>query len=241
MIEFTFLGANGSLQEKGSGNTSLIVGDGCFSVMIDVSVNLFAAVEADVDALILTHEHIDHIYALPSLLHQMWLSGRKKPLCIYCNSGISGLVNGLIDIFSLRQKKGIFEIKTDFCRSFSIGSLDFEMFCTEHTSNSRGVVVRQDLLKLVYTGDTPPIENPPESLYGADVLIHEANSVTEKKKPDHSSGLDAALLAVKTGAKKLVLCHLPKGDGEKEKILTEASSVFKDVCLPEVMKRYRIG
>ena len=74
MIEFRFLGANGSCQDADSGNTALLLNGTDGAVCVDLSCNIAAAVDADVDAVILTHEHIDHIYALPSLVHQLWLS-----------------------------------------------------------------------------------------------------------------------------------------------------------------------
>ena len=50
---------------------------------------------------LLTHEHIDHVYALPSLLHHLWLGGRAKALDIYIPEGMEPLVNGLIDLFGI--------------------------------------------------------------------------------------------------------------------------------------------
>jgi len=34
---------------------------------------------------LITHTHIDHIYALPSLLHQLWLMDRREPLVVLGN------------------------------------------------------------------------------------------------------------------------------------------------------------
>ena len=78
MLEVEFLGINGSIQERDSGNTSLIVKSDLVSIIVDVSANIQEAVKSDIDIVILTHWHIDHVYALPSLLHQLWLKGRKK-------------------------------------------------------------------------------------------------------------------------------------------------------------------
>ena len=69
-------------------------------------------VNAGVDAVILTHEHIDHVYGLPSLLHQMWIAGRRKALDIYVPKGLEGLADGLIQLFGIREKKNMFEIRT---------------------------------------------------------------------------------------------------------------------------------
>lgn len=247
MLKYVFLGANGSMQEEGSGNTSLLFSDGVSSLLVDASVNIHAAVEANIDAVVITHEHIDHMYALPSLLHQLWLSKRTKPLVIICPDGVRSMVNGLIDNFAIRSKKGIFDIVFETADHNRVGSMDIEFFKTVHTPNSVGMVVGEatggnleNTKKVVYTCDTAPMENPKDSLpacaFGPDVLIHETNSVSNVRKPDHSSGLDAARLALDLDAKRLVLCHLPKGDAAKQAILEEARSLYPKAELPIVMK-----
>lgn len=64
MLKLIFLGANGSIQERDSGNTSLLFSDGTSAILVDASVNLYAAIEAQIDAVVLTHEHIDHMLSL---------------------------------------------------------------------------------------------------------------------------------------------------------------------------------
>ena len=65
MAEFIFLGANCSSQDLDNGNTSLLVkGTDGACVLVDVSCNLALPVDACADVIVLTHEHIDHVYAL---------------------------------------------------------------------------------------------------------------------------------------------------------------------------------
>ena len=77
MLNFMFLGTNGSMQGD-EGNTSLLFKGSRGTVLVDASCGLGRAVAADVDAVVLTHEHIDHVYGLPSLIHQLWLSGHLR-------------------------------------------------------------------------------------------------------------------------------------------------------------------
>ncbi len=238
MLKFVFLGANGSIQERDSGNTSLLFSDGTSSFLVDASVNIFTAVEAQIDAIVLTHEHIDHMYALPSLLHQLWLQKRTKPLRIICPDGIRPMINGLIDNFSIRAKKGIFDIIFETAGENRVGEMALSFFKTVHTANSVGLVVEEGTTKVVYTCDTAPIEadSLPACAFGPDVLIHETNSLSGVRKPDHSGGLEAANLAVELGAKRLILCHLPKGAAAKQAILTEAQTIYKNAELPSVLE-----
>ena len=94
------------------------------------------------------HEHIDHVYALPSLLHHLWLGGRAKALDIYIPEGMEPLVNGLIDLFGIRTKSNMFEIRIHTEAAFDIGALHVTEFPTDHTDTSIGIVVELSLIHI---------------------------------------------------------------------------------------------
>lgn len=244
MLKFKFLGVNGSVQDPDSGNTSLLVFGKEGSLAVDLSCNLAAAVEAGIDAVILTHEHIDHVYGLASLLHQLWLGGRNKALDIYIPNGMEWLVNGLIDMFGIRQKKNMFEIRICADTVFDIGAMHVTAFSTDHTDTSIGVVIEEGEDKLVYTCDTRPVKDVPFIMNGAQVLIHEASGVMKDEdmlvKKGHSSAADAGKLAQRLMVRKLYLCHLPKGEEAKAEILGEARTKFREAYIPDVLEEIAV-
>ena len=240
MLRFTFLGANGSIQGPLSGNTSVFIRGARGCVAVDLSVNLSVLTAADVDAVILTHEHIDHIYALPSLLHQLWIGGRKKELIIHLPSGMEELTAGLMDLFGIRRKRGIFDIRLCTDPAFQVGTTTFTLFPTDHTGASVGVAAEEEGDRLVYTSDTRPIKEIPAAMRGAKVLIHEASGVSADEeiliKKGHSSGADAGRLAGGLGVRKLYLCHLPTGEDARSAVLEDARKYFPESHLPEILK-----
>ena len=143
MLKLIFLGVNGSLQDTDSGNTSLLLMGRKGSLAVDLSCNIGTLVNAGVDAVILTHEHIDHVYGLPSLLHQMWIAGRRKALDIYVPKGLEGLADGLIQLFGIREKKNMFAIRMHTEPVFCVGTMKVTTFPTDHTEVSIGVVVEE--------------------------------------------------------------------------------------------------
>ncbi|MGM9601635.1 MAG: MBL fold metallo-hydrolase [Faecousia sp.] len=244
MIEFTFLGINGSVQEPEYGNTALLISGQTGVLAVDLSCNLSALTNADIDAVILTHEHIDHVYGLPSLIHQLWLRGRTRALDIYMPQGLENLVNGLLDLFGIRSKPKMFEIRLRTEASFAVGSLSIRTFRTDHTGTSLGIVVEAGGKKLIYTGDMRPMSVFPAEFEGADVLIHEASG-TESEEPTlirkgHSSGADAGKAAKALGVKRLYLCHLPQGDTRKQKVLQEAERMFPLSQIPDILETYSL-
>lgn len=241
MAEFIFLGANGSVQEQNSSNTSLLFKDEKGSFMIDAST-VYRAVEEDIDMLFITHSHIDHIYALPSFLHQAWLTGRTKPLTIVAPKGIIETIDNLINLFSIREKKNIFEINVIENGTHMVGNMKIVTFKTDHTDSSIGMVIEENNKRVVYTCDTRPLTVINDNFYDSEYLIHETSGLFKDEetliKKGHSSSHDAAIVAKETRAKKLLLCHLPKGNDKKEAILKEARETFSNSELPKINEEY---
>ena len=239
MLNFMFLGTNGSMQGD-EGNTSLLFKGSRGTVLVDASCGLGRAVAADVDAVILTHEHIDHVYGLPSLIHQLWLSGRRRALDICVPAGMEEFVHRFLEVFSLQEEKNMFDFRIRTGRQFSVGSMEITLFSTEHTETSVGLVVREGEDRVVYTSDTRPIREILPCMAGAQVLIHEASGCEAEEeilwKKGHSSGADAARLAERLGVGRLYLCHLPETQELRKKVLEEASAIFSSACIPPVGK-----
>ena len=112
----SFLGYANSVQHIDSGNVSICVSSSNFNLLIDVSgAPIMEMKKAHVDPMclsmiLLTHSHIDHMYALPSLIHQLWLMGKRDPLIILSNEETIKVAKQLCEAFSLSQKKGMFTI-----------------------------------------------------------------------------------------------------------------------------------
>ncbi|MGC8652299.1 MAG: ribonuclease Z [Candidatus Micrarchaeia archaeon] len=85
-------------------------------------------------------------------------------------------------------------------------------------------------LKIVYIADTRPTQGVVVAARGADLLIHEATfSASEAglaKERKHSTSEEAARIAKKAGAKRLVLMHISARYKSTAKILKESRSIF---------------
>jgi ribonuclease Z len=88
-------------------------------------------------------------------------------------------------------------------------------------------------LKVLYTGDTAPFPGMEKLAKGCDAIIHEctfsAGMEKDAHRKGHSTSLDAAALAAKSGAKTLILTHIsPRYAKGREKALEdEARKRFK--------------
>ncbi|MCX6774039.1 MAG: ribonuclease Z [Candidatus Micrarchaeota archaeon] len=95
------------------------------------------------------------------------------------------------------------------------------------------VTTRTKGMKIVYSGDTMPFEGLAKIVKDADILIHECtfdeSLEQEAHKRRHSTVKDAAVLAKKAKAKKLILTHFsPRYSREDEPmLLQQARKHFK--------------
>ncbi|MFB6110064.1 MAG: ribonuclease Z [Halodesulfurarchaeum sp.] len=85
--------------------------------------------------------------------------------------------------------------------------------------------------RVLYTGDTRPVESVERAAADADLLIHDATFAEGERdrarKTAHSTAREAAGLAGRAGAKHLVLTHIsPRYAGDTGTLLSEARDAF---------------
>jgi ribonuclease Z len=257
-MNLTFLGISGGVQSRDSGNVSFFVTEDKTSILAEVSGNPAGALTAcsvnpaELDAILLSHGHVDHIYALPSLLHNMWLLKRSRPLLIFANLPTLETARSLCAVFGLDKKTGMFGVEwTVFPKqAIALGPFMLETFPTMHGVPALGFVLSAGGRKLAYFTDTAPLTYSPLSVIGANAVIHEAGGVEADEgtlnAQGHSSGRQAALATEKLTLTRqdpptLFLCHLPPDPEKKVAILTEARFIHPgQTLIPTLFSPYTI-
>ncbi len=92
--------------------------------------------------------------------------------------------------------------------------------------------------KIVYTGDTRPIERTVEISRDADLLIHDASFTSDLQdwaiQTKHSTAREAAEIAKKANVRMLILTHVSaRYSKDATPLLKEAKDVFKNVKVAE--------
>lgn len=84
--------------------------------------------------------------------------------------------------------------------------------------------------KIVYTGDTKPLDKVKEVARDADVLIHDSTFSIELRdkaiEQGHSTAYDAAKIALEANVKTLILTHFSSRYKDLSKLVEEAKSIF---------------
>ncbi len=211
------LGSGPALASPTRDNTSFLFESPAGSLFIDCAGSPFhKLLKAGGDAerlrgLVLTHAHRDHIYGLSSLVHELWLFGRREVLHIYANAHTQEVARALLDVFNLREKPVPLEFhlipdKEGFLL------LENDLYVV-HTSPVRHqvptvavkITSRMNNKVVVYSADTSPCPELVGMAKGADLLFQECS--VEEVHPFHCTPQQVGEIAGETNVGEVILVH----------------------------------
>lgn len=213
------LGTGASVTDAHRTTTMIAFSKGNDTVLVDCGGDVLQrAMQAgipveNIRAVILTHEHPDHVGGWALLVEKLWLHGRREPIPVYGPHEALDQAERNFAIYDTSQWKGVpdahwkpvpLEAGVEFLR---IGDLKFSGTPGNHGVPCMAVrVANEETGKSVcYSSDTRPSAMIAELASGCDILVHEANG----ENPVHSTPDDAAEIARDAGCGHLVLVHLP--------------------------------
>lgn len=233
-MKVTVLGASGSWPDRGTALSGYLVEDDGYSLWVDCGSGTMANLQkyigiADVDAMLITHEHADHCVDVYPLFYARYYNRQGEdhmPLYIP-----KGLDTRMMSLLSEESVEG-FHIGFDVHEivggeAFEVGPFRVAAHAMEHLGlPALGYRIASDGVALAYTGDTGPSPNVAELARGADILLAEATyQDADTLTPFHLSARQAAEAATEADVGELVLTHLiPSRDPAIS--LDEAMSAF---------------
>jgi len=223
VAELVFLGTGGAVGTAERDNTSYALSFGDSFLLVDCPGGAVAKMRrAGLDplrmsSLLVTHVHPDHIYGLPSLIHNLFLSeGRIR---IFGSEEAVRFCGRLLDLFDLRAPR--IKMRVDLAalepgRAFEpCRTVRTEAFRVPHSPASMGYHFFLDSggREVVCSGDTPPHDEVRSRARGRDFLVHDCSAPSRffetypVLKTMHTSSLDLGRLAGEAGVRTLVPCH----------------------------------
>jgi ribonuclease Z len=187
--------------EKRAGPCTAILAGGHF-LLVDVGpgandrMGLLALPRQDVDGVLLTHFHSDHIGELGEVAMNSWALGRSHPLAVYGPPGVEDVVAGFEQAYAFDTLYRVSHHGAEFMPPaarplaprplvlglqdetlvLQDGELKVTAFAVNHEPVAPAYGYRIDFgdRSVVVSGDTAPSDAVVAHARGADLLIHEA-------------------------------------------------------------------
>ena len=237
MATLHLLGTGAAVSDPHRTTTMLAVENATSLVVIDCggdAVQRLMTVGANLDklsAVIVTHEHADHVSGFPLLMEKLWLLGRRDPVPVYGIAPAISQTRRIHDSFdtsSWQDYPGVdwreFAYE-DNANVFSDSSWEIVASPGVHSVPVVGLRFsdKQGGGSLVYSCDTETSTAIERLANGVDLLVHEATG----EGPGHSSAQQAAGVAKRAGVKRLLLVHLPPEEQLSAKDIEAARQLFE--------------
>jgi ribonuclease Z len=241
-----FLGTGAACTDAHRTTTMLAFHDAGSIIVIDCGGDLVQRLQQallpldQIAALILTHEHPDHVAGFPLMMQKLWLAGRRNPLPVH---GIAPALAQARKCFAAFDTSGWDGLPAIEWREFphAPGALVLNLgpWLVTATPSLHGVPSvalrvehRPTGRVCVYSSDTAPSDDIARFARGGHILIHEASG----SHAGHSTALDAARIAAAAGVSALHLVHLPPEEQLDAAKMSAAREIF-----PQTFKAAELG
>ncbi|GAA3226400.1 MBL fold metallo-hydrolase [Pseudonocardia petroleophila] len=220
-MHLTVLGAQAGVPRHGRPSSGYLVGDAGTTVLLDCGPGVataLSALDVRLDAVVVSHLHLDHVHDLIVLAKQLVTERAPAPLLLVPAGAGAGEVFGTWE--SLFPVPTFPRLDRPFRHAFDVrghgpvrvGSLALSTHPVAHAVAAVGVRVEGPGGALAYTGDTGVCDGLLPLARDVDLLLAEATLDAPDPGPHgHLCAADAARAATAAGARALALTHLPDG------------------------------
>ncbi|MDZ7799838.1 MAG: MBL fold metallo-hydrolase [Trueperaceae bacterium] len=193
------------------------------------------------DALIVTHEHADHVAGLPLMMERLWLMGRRAPVPVYGIAPALAQAMRVHDAFDVSGFDGYGGLEPHEVpherHALVLRAHGWHVRATpgRHAVPVVGLRFEDEASGRVatYAGDTAPAPDIVALARASDLLVHEATG----EGSVHSSAAQAARACLDAGAGRLILVHLPPA-AQLERDLPAARALVPDLVVGEESRSY---
>ena len=255
MATLYLLGTGSSISDPERTTTMLAVENSCSLILIDcggdalqrLMQSSFSLQDIEkLEAIFITHEHIDHISGFPLLLQKLWLAGYKKDLNVYGIKPALEQVKSLVNVVNTFKTKPFDAMPKlhwhEIAYQENVLFFENDCWCVNASPGNHGVPVmglrfldKEDGGILTYSSDTQKSDNIIRLAESANILVHEATG----NIPTHSNAQQAAEVARSAKVKELFLVHLPPEAFLSEDEMNQAKKIFPNMAKGKEGGKYK--
>jgi len=223
-MKICFLGTGASYSGGKRLNTSILIKTDKGNLLIDCSgypeyaLAKHGVAVNEITDLVISHVHVDHTYALPSLLHSKRIQSLPQgggKLHIHAPAEAIRPIQALVDVWGLREKKN--GVALEF---HGLGGergkmvpngleLDIEYFKVCHGEMPTvGISIMGSNSHLIYTADTEICPKVGDRIQRNTNIIHDCGAGLTPQSM-HTSALELAEMLCRRPCRRVYLVHLP--------------------------------
>ena len=229
-LSVTVIGCSGTYSSTDSSCSSYLFETATTSVLVDAgpgsSIELQKHIDlADLDAIIVSHEHPDHWTELPSLYHGFRYGIQRLGTPVYGTAG----TKTLLDAACPEANATTYDWQTiDADSVLAIGDITFKFSLTDHPVETLAVLAESGDRRIGYSADTGPDWSPESFGEPIDIFIYETTLPDDMEDMEipHVSGRQAGERATAANIGQLVITHVPPGHDRADR--HDAASVTFD-------------
>ena len=233
MSRLVVLGGCGAWPEPDRACSGFLLEHAGFRVALDLGYGtlprllaLLGSTTAEgLDAVVVTHDHPDHVVDLHGLLRARLYAGRELPrIALYAPEAVVDRVTGLED-GDRSQTEQVFAWRPLPAPGYDVGPFRLESRPLPHYVPNAGVRLAAPGLVVAYTGDTGPDPALAELGRDADLFIVDATDAPGDRPPLNLTARQAGEAAAAAGARRLMLTHFWPGN-DRERARADAAAAF---------------
>lgn len=238
-MKLTILGNNGPYPSAGGACSGYLIEHEDTKILLDcgngVLSNLLKVCEVEqLDAIILSHLHPDHISDLFVFRYALWPKGKKIP--VYAPS------SPIEEFERLHYDKAYEMYPIEEHLQMNIGSLSISFSELKHLLQNYGICIEVEGKKFIYTGDTQYDEKVIDFAKDADMLLIECGVLERdlESNTPHLSAKQACKIGKESKAKKLLLTHFHPKYRVDEYIIETINQYDGLLVMTQLMQSYKL-
>lgn len=231
-MNVTFLGTGSAMPTGERFQTGLLLEADGESLLVDCGSGALHGLAATdvgyegIDAVLLTHHHLDHVSDLLPLVKARWLAGEDQ-LRVVGPPGTEALLDGLLDVHDYLQDRVDLAVDEVGPGTFEVASFDVEAVETVHSLYCLAYRFERDGAAFTFSGDSEAIDAIADLADGCDVLAHDCSFPDDVDVSNHPTPSQLGGVLAGRDVGRVFLTHLyPHTDGKHDEMLASVRETY---------------
>jgi ribonuclease BN (tRNA processing enzyme) len=236
-VKLTIIGCAGSFANAESAGSSYLLEHDGYSLLLDLGNGALGSLArytdvADIDAVALSHVHLDHCADVGGLYvaRRYDPRGQAGKIPVFGPPGVAARMDEIYGLTAEDESttRSVFDFVEYDGTAHTVGPFTIESVPVVHCLPAFALRVSAGGRTLTYSGDTGYCQALIDASVGADVALYEASYVESADNPVdmHLTGAEGGRAATEAGVERLILTHLVAWNDDDE-VLADARSTYR--------------